>query len=91
MGFDKKIMQVCGDIMGPRPWESSWGPLTRGQARLPISFGDIGLFSMEECAPFVFLGSWVLVPPYLCSRFHIFYKLVLEEYVFQVEGGLHLL
>jgi hypothetical protein len=22
VGFDKKAMQVCGDIMGPRAWES---------------------------------------------------------------------
>jgi hypothetical protein len=36
---------------------------------------------MEDCAPFIFFGSWVLVVSYLCSRFHIFDKLVLEEYV----------
>ncbi len=45
---------------------------------------------MEDCAPFVFLGSWVLVAPYLCSRFHIFNRPILEEYVSQVEGGPHL-
>ncbi len=22
VGFDKRVMQVCGDIMGPRSWES---------------------------------------------------------------------
>jgi hypothetical protein len=36
---------------------------------------------MEVCAPFVFLGSWALVAPYLCSMFHIIYKPILEEYV----------
>ncbi len=46
---------------------------------------------MEVCAPSTFLGNWVLVAPYLCSRFHIFDKPILDEYVFQVEGGPHLL
>ncbi len=45
---------------------------------------------MEDCAPSIFLMNWALVAPYLCSRFRIFDKLVLEEYVFQVEGGPHL-
>jgi hypothetical protein len=27
--FKKKIMQVCGDIMGPGLWESFQGPLAR--------------------------------------------------------------
>jgi hypothetical protein len=31
------------------------------------------------------------VVPYLCSRFHIFDRPVLEKYVSQVKGGLHLL
>jgi hypothetical protein len=31
------------------------------------------------------------VAPYLCSRFRVFDRPVLEEYVFQVEGGPHLL
>jgi hypothetical protein len=31
------------------------------------------------------------VAPYLCSRFLIFDRFVLEEYVSQVEGGSHLL
>ncbi len=46
---------------------------------------------MEDCAPFAFLRNWALVAPYLCSRFHIFNRPVLEEYVSQVEGGPHLL
>jgi len=46
---------------------------------------------MEECAPFDFLRSWALIVPYLCFRFHIFDRPIWEEYVFQVEGGLHLL
>ncbi len=46
---------------------------------------------MEDCAPSTFLGSWVLVALYLCSKFRILDKLVLEVYVFQVEGGSHLL
>ncbi len=29
--------------------------------------------------------------PYLCSRFCIFDRPVLEKYVYQVQGGLHLL
>jgi hypothetical protein len=32
-------------------------------------------------APFVFLGSWVLMALYLCFRFHTFDKPILEEYV----------
>jgi len=31
------------------------------------------------------------VASYLCSKFHIFDRPILEEYVFQVEGGPHLL
>jgi len=77
--------------MGPRSWESSQGPLVRRQVRLPISFSGIDLFYMEECAPFAFIGSWALVVPYLCFRFHIFDRPILEKYVSQVEGGLHLL
>jgi hypothetical protein len=29
VGFDKKVMQVCGDIMGLGAWESFQGPLAR--------------------------------------------------------------
>jgi hypothetical protein len=46
---------------------------------------------MEDCSPSAFLRSWVLVTPYLCFRFCIFDKPILEYYVFQVEGSPHLL
>ncbi len=46
---------------------------------------------MEDCAPYAFLGSWALVALYLCSKFRIFDKPILKEYVFQVERGSHLL
>jgi hypothetical protein len=46
---------------------------------------------MEKCAPFGFLGNWALVAPYFYSRFYIFYRPILEEYVSQIEKGLHLL
>jgi hypothetical protein len=36
---------------------------------------------MEDCAPSSFLGNWVLVAPYLCSRFGIFDRPILEKYV----------
>jgi hypothetical protein len=36
---------------------------------------------MEDCALSAFLKNGVLVASYLCSRFHIFDRLVLEEYV----------
>jgi len=29
VSFDGKIMQVCGDIMGLRSWESFQGPLAK--------------------------------------------------------------
>jgi hypothetical protein len=45
---------------------------------------------MEDCAQSAFLRTWVLVASYLCSRFCILNRLVLEEYVSQVEGGPHL-
>jgi hypothetical protein len=45
---------------------------------------------MEDYAPSTFLGSWVLAVPYLCFRFCIFYRPILEEYVSQVEEGPHL-
>jgi hypothetical protein len=50
-------MQVCGDIMGPRLWESFKGPLVKCQTQLPTSFGGIGLLFMEDCTPSFFLGS----------------------------------
>jgi hypothetical protein len=71
--------------------ESFPSPLVRHQFRILISFGVIRFFSIKDCAPSTFLGSWALVVPYLCSRFHIFDRPVLEEYIFQVEGGPHLL
>ncbi len=76
--------------MGLGSWESFQDPLTRYQVRLQISFSGISLFSMEDYAPFVFLGSWVLVVPNLCFGFCIFDKPVSKEYVSQVEGGPHL-
>jgi hypothetical protein len=63
----------------------------RCQVRLLISFGGTCLLSMEDCAASTFLRSWVLVASYLCSRFHIFDRPILEEYVSQVERGPHLL
>jgi hypothetical protein len=83
-------MHICVNIMGPGSWESFQGPLAKCQVRLPISFGGMGLLSMEDCAPYVFLRSWVLMVPYLCSRFHIFNRPILKEYVSQVENGPHL-
>jgi hypothetical protein len=80
-GFNKRVMQICGDITGPRSWESFQGPLTRHQAQLLISFGGIGVIFMEDCVPSIFLRSWALVGLYLCSKFFIFYRSVLEEYV----------
>jgi len=29
VGFDGRAMQICGDIMGPRSWESFQGPLAK--------------------------------------------------------------
>jgi hypothetical protein len=46
---------------------------------------------MEDCAPFTFLGNWALVAPYMCSKFCIFDKPILDEYVSQVEGDPQLL
>ncbi len=57
VGFNRKLMQVCGDIMGPRLWESFKGPLVKCQTQLPTSFGGIGLLFMEDCTPSFFLGS----------------------------------
>ncbi len=43
---------------------------------------------MEDCvSSFFFLGNWVLMDLYLCSRFCIFDRSILEEYVFKIEGG----
>jgi hypothetical protein len=80
VGFDKRVMQICGDIMGLRSWEFIKGPITRCHAQLLISFDGIGFLFMEDCTAFTFLGSWVLVAPYLCSMFFIFDRLVLKEY-----------
>jgi len=37
---------------------------------------------MKDYAPSVFLKSWLMVVPYLCFRFCIFDRLILEEYGF---------
>jgi len=42
---------------------------------------------MEDCVQSTFLGNWVLVAPYLCSKFHIFNRPILEKYVFHIERG----
>jgi hypothetical protein len=42
--FNKKIMQVCGDIMGLGSCESIQGPLMRHQTQLLISFGGIWVY-----------------------------------------------
>jgi hypothetical protein len=52
------------------------------QVRLSISFGGINLLFIKDCASSTFLGNWALVVLYFCFRFHIFYKPVLEKYVF---------
>jgi len=44
---------------------------------------------MEDYAPSIFLRNWVLMVSYLCFRFHIFDRPVLE-YVSSIEGGPHL-
>jgi hypothetical protein len=60
-------------------------------ARLPIFFGGLGFLSMEDCAPYAFIGSWALMVLYLCSMFRIFTRPILEQYVFQIERGPYLL
>jgi hypothetical protein len=48
VGFDKRVMEICGDIIDPKSWESFQGPLMRHQVQLSTSFDDIGLLSMED-------------------------------------------
>jgi hypothetical protein len=52
-----KVLQVCGVIMDLGSWESIQSPLVGHQPRLIISFGGIGLLSMENCALSFFLQS----------------------------------
>jgi hypothetical protein len=61
------------------------------QTQLLISFRGINLLSMEDCAPSAFQGSWGSIGYVFVFRFCIFYRLVLEEYVSEVEGVSHLL
>ncbi len=51
--FDEKIMQICGDIMGPRAWEFFQGPLTRRQVQILISFNGIS-FLLWRIVPHLF-------------------------------------
>jgi len=67
-----------------RPFNEAWDSTTN-------IFWWYRPFFMEDCAPSIFIRSWVLVASYLCSRFHVFDRLVLEVYVSQVEGGPYLL
>jgi len=52
--FDKRVMQVCGDIMGPKSWEFFQGLLVMHQAQLPIFFGGIGLLYGRLCPIYFF-------------------------------------
>ncbi len=45
---------------------------------------------MEDCAQSMFLGSWALVVPHLCSKFYIFDRPILEEFL-TLRGGAYLL
>jgi len=58
------------------------GPFNEALGSTTISIGGINFFSMEDCAPSTFLRSWALVAPYLCFRFCIFDKTILEKYVY---------
>jgi hypothetical protein len=71
-------MQVCGDIMGLRSWEFTQGPLSGHHAQLSISFNGICIFIYGKLNPIYFF------------RFYIFDRLILEEYVSQVERGPYL-
>jgi hypothetical protein len=66
--------------MGLASWESIQGPLVGCEAQLPISFGGKGLFIYGGLCPIYFYRELGLVVSYLCSRFRIFNKFVLEEY-----------
>jgi hypothetical protein len=46
--FNKKVVQVCGDITCPRLWESIQGPLVR------LFWWYRFFLFMEDCAPFTF-------------------------------------
>jgi hypothetical protein len=46
---------------------------------------------VKDCAPSTFLKSMTIMALYVCFMFCIFNRLVLEEYVFQIKGGPHLL
>jgi hypothetical protein len=44
-------------------------------------------FLYEGLCPIFFLGNWVLVVSYLCSRFRIFDKFASEGYFFRLKGA----
>ncbi len=82
VGFDRSYVGMWGHYGSKIVRIFSWpGPLVMHYARLPISFSGIGLLSMEDCDPFAFLRNWVLMVSYLCSRFRIFDRPILEDYV----------
>jgi hypothetical protein len=54
--------------------------------KLDYQFDGIGLLSMENYTPFIFRRSWVLVILYLCFKFCIFDRPILEEYFFRLRG-----
>ncbi len=83
MSFDKRIMLVCGDIMGPRSWEFIQDPLVRCQVWLSISFGGICPFIYGGLCPFAFLGSliwWLhIYAPGFIFLIDLFWKNMLIE------------
>jgi hypothetical protein len=86
-GFNRKIMSLCRDMMGLGSWEFIQGLLPKTSSAITDFLWWYKFLSMEDYAPSTFLGSWALVPPYLCFKFHIFNRPILKKYVSQVKGG----
>jgi hypothetical protein len=58
------------------------GPLNKASSSTTDILWWYMFFLYRGLCPICFLGSWVMVVPYLCSRFHIFDKPVLDKYVY---------
>jgi hypothetical protein len=56
-------------LLGPRSFDSPWGPLVRKQASFPITFGGIGFVSTSTITRTIYLRSWAFVIAIIVDRF----------------------
>jgi hypothetical protein len=84
----RKLCMYVGAHYGSKVMRVYSRPLNRvSNPTIDLLCGGIGILSMEDYASFAFLRSLALVAPYICYRFCIFHRPILEEYVSKLRGA----